>query len=447
MSKQISTKTTIRNLTAEIKKTFVKKDAFTPVQTAANAAIKSLGVDGNTVNFYTSTDKSGTAAFSVDFPSELFLDQTKTTFVAKFKFDAATYPGATDPKLDGKPVMVLAVKGENPDSCTYSFLSMAALVDTYKAKAVGKDASTTVTIAGYEVDVKVNVSAAAGNALTLKDDGLYVPTPEEVDISGKADKVTGATTGNLAALDGEGNLTDSGKKPADFVGAEAGKRLMTDAEGEKLAGVSEGATKTAASSTNGNVNIDGKEVVVYTEPENVLHDEDVEDFSAEEIAALLADGLRHEEVSSMAKAKVKTLLGTGLAALCSHIKQCNTALGDLSEATANGFEETDDILHEKQDVTAAVSFTIPVDGWGEDDSSPGYFCCDIPIAGLLATDIVDVTVLPGFYDVAGAVGFIATESLEGKLRLRAAKAPTEKISAQYHITSTVKYTAAQEGGT
>lgn len=136
-----------------------------------------------------------------------------------------------------------------------------------------------------------------------------------------------------------------------------------------------------------------------------------------------------------------------LAALCSHIKQCNTALGDLSEATANGFEETDDILHEKQDVTAAVSFTIPVDGWGEDDSSPGYFYCDIPIAGLLATDIVDVTVLPEFYDVAGAVGFIATESLEGKLRLRAAKAPTEKISAQYHITSTVKYTDAQEGGT
>ena len=124
----------------------------------------------------------------------------------------------------------------------------------------------------------------------------------------------------------------------------------------------------------------------------------------------------------MAKAKIKTLLGTGLAALCSHIKQCNTALGDLSEATAN-------------------------DGWGEDDSSPGYFYCDIPIAGLLATDIVDVTVLPEFYDVAGAVGFIATESLEGKLRLRAAKAPTEKISAQYHITSTVKYTDAQEGGT
>ena len=259
------------------------------INTDVSKAIKSLGVSGNTVSFYTSADKSGTAAFTFDFPKELFLDQAKTTFVQKFAFSTETYPGATDPKLAGKPVMVLAVKGQNPDSCSYSFLDRSALVDTDKAKATGKDASTTVTIAGYEVDVKVNVSAAAGNALVLKDDGLYVPTPEEVDISGKADKATGATTGNFAALDGEGNLTDSGKKPADFVGAEAGKRLMSDAEGEKLAGVSEGATKTAASSTNGNVNIDGKEVVVYTEPENVLHDEDVEDFSAEEIAALLAD--------------------------------------------------------------------------------------------------------------------------------------------------------------
>ena len=109
MSKQISTKTTIRNLTAEIKKTFVKKGAFTPVQAAANAAIKSLGVDGNTVNFYTSTDKSGTAAFTVDFPTEMFLAQTKTEFVPSFAFSETTYPGATDPKLEGKPVMVLAV--------------------------------------------------------------------------------------------------------------------------------------------------------------------------------------------------------------------------------------------------------------------------------------------------------------------------------------------------
>ena len=224
MSKNITTADSIRNLAAEVKKGFVKKEAFTPVQTAAEKAIKSLDVTGNTISFFTSTDKTGDAAFSVDFPAEMFLDQTKTEFVPSFAFSTTTYPGATDPKLDGKPVMVLAVKGENPDSCTYSFLSMAALVDTYKAKATGKDNSTTVTIAGYEVDVKVNVSAEVGNALILKDDGLYVST-----------------------------------------------------------------AKVEASDTNGNIKVDGKEITVYTEPANVLHTEDVEDFSAEDIAAMLAD--------------------------------------------------------------------------------------------------------------------------------------------------------------
>lgn len=40
-----------------------------------------------------------------------------------------------------------------------------------------------------------------------------------VDVSGKADKVDGATSGNLASLDAEGNLQDSGVKPADFAPA------------------------------------------------------------------------------------------------------------------------------------------------------------------------------------------------------------------------------------
>ena len=56
MSKNITTKVTIQNLAAQIKKDFVKKSAFTPVQQAAAAAFKSGKVDGNTVSLYTSTD-------------------------------------------------------------------------------------------------------------------------------------------------------------------------------------------------------------------------------------------------------------------------------------------------------------------------------------------------------------------------------------------------------
>ena len=69
------------------------------INTDVSKAIKSLGVSGNTVSFYTSADKSGDAAFTFDFPKELFLDQVKTTFVPKFAFSAETYPDATDPKL------------------------------------------------------------------------------------------------------------------------------------------------------------------------------------------------------------------------------------------------------------------------------------------------------------------------------------------------------------
>lgn len=285
MSKNITTKVTIQNLAAQIKKDFVKKSAFTPVQQAATAAFKSGKVDGNTVSLYTSTDQTGTAAFSFDFPTEYFLDQTKSVFVQTFAWSETAYPGSTNPNLDGKPVMVLAVKGDN-NTVQYSFVDLTYLLDTYTG---GNTSTAKVTVDGKEITVAVNVSKATGNALQVKEDGLFVPKAEVVDISGKADKVADATEGNFAGLDANGNLTDSGKKASDFVSAEAGKRLMTDAEGEKLGGIAEGATKVEASVTNGNIKVNGEEKTVYTLPETVLHGSDISDYTAEEIAALLAD--------------------------------------------------------------------------------------------------------------------------------------------------------------
>lgn len=67
-----------------------------------------------------------------------------------------------------------------------------------------------------------------------------------------------------------GDLTPYAKT-ADVVAKEEGKRLMTDAEGTKLNGISEGATKVEGSETNGNIKVDGVEVKVYTEPNDVVH--------------------------------------------------------------------------------------------------------------------------------------------------------------------------------
>ena len=95
-------------------------------------------------------------------PKEYFLDTEKSGFVYNFTFSQATYAGATDPNLNGKPVLILAMKGidhTNNDAVSYKYLF-------------------------------VDVAALA-------------------DI-GKADKVASATAGNVASLDANGNLVDSG---------------------------------------------------------------------------------------------------------------------------------------------------------------------------------------------------------------------------------------------
>jgi len=237
MSEKHTTVTQLKKLAQRTKTELTALE--TKLNVGIEASFKSLAVDGNTVSFYTTADKTGTAAATLDFPAEYFLDQAKTSLVPAFAWAEATYPGSTDPNLEGKPVLVLAVKGDDA-SVTYSFLSMEKLMNVYTAKTEGKDASTTVTIDGYTIDVKVNISAAEGNQLQMKDDGLFVPAPAAVDISGKADKVTDAVEGNFGGLDANGNLTDSGKKAggaamaaapdADTLATEAAVKAALDAE-------------------------------------------------------------------------------------------------------------------------------------------------------------------------------------------------------------------------
>ena len=165
-----------------------------------SAALKAVAVSGNTVNFYTTSDTTGTAAFTFDFPEEMFLNQLGTEIVENFTWSAASYPNSTNPNLDGKTVLVLAVKGDKTTNPTlkYSFVNMEKLVDTYTAS------DTSITINGYEVAVKI--SAAANNAITLQNDGLHV------DISGKMNKVAGATTGNIAVFGSDTGVVDSGSR-------------------------------------------------------------------------------------------------------------------------------------------------------------------------------------------------------------------------------------------
>ena len=144
--------------------------------------------------------------------------------------------------------------GTLPEGAT-STTVVAYITEAINALSIGDYAKTT------------EVTAAISTALAD-----YAKTSDvNTSLAKKADKVANATNGHFAGLDANGNLIDSGKKASDFVAADAGKRLMTNAEGAKLGGIAEGATKVEASTTNGKVKINGTEVTVYTEPADVIH--------------------------------------------------------------------------------------------------------------------------------------------------------------------------------
>ena len=172
--------------------------ALTRVNSELGATFRSASVSGNTVSLFNTKDGTGDAAFTFDFPEEIYLSQTGTQIIENFSWSATAYPGTTNPNLNGKTVLVLAVKGNKASNAfaSFSFVDLAKVIETITA------GDNSITVNGYAVSVKV--SAATGNLLEVKADGVYVGSDTL-----KADKVTGATNGNFATLDANGNLVDS----------------------------------------------------------------------------------------------------------------------------------------------------------------------------------------------------------------------------------------------
>ena len=88
------------------------------------------------------------------------------------------------------------------------------LVDTYTA---GNTSSINMSVSSNQFTATVRISVEGGNALELKDDGLFVSVP---DITNKINKVSGATAGNLPMLTADGSLEDSGIAATSLQGAQ-----------------------------------------------------------------------------------------------------------------------------------------------------------------------------------------------------------------------------------
>lgn len=167
-----------------------------------------------TLNFFKDDDQ--TAAFSAQLTKVATdIDYDGSTGVITLKDVAGTTLKTINIPLDN------FVKDGHYDAATQSLvlemqngsevsIPVSALIDIYYGGTTNTASVTVSTVAGKEtITVDVRVSAKAGNAIqtitTTGEEGLYV------DLSGKADKVASATAGDIAALDANGNLTDSGK--------------------------------------------------------------------------------------------------------------------------------------------------------------------------------------------------------------------------------------------
>ena len=128
----------------------------------------------------------------------------------------------------------------NPESGVYKYDVFQGMVD----------------LSGYALKSEMAVEDGTGanadkTTITLKSGTSATVLKSHQDISGKADKVSSATNGNFAGLDGNGNLTDSGSKATDFATAAQGEKADSAVQS-----VAEGAT-------DGTIAVDGTDVAVH----------------------------------------------------------------------------------------------------------------------------------------------------------------------------------------
>ena len=184
--------------TAQLKKLATRTNA------ELGETIRFVAVSGNTINFYNEKaleDPAQEAAFSVDFPSELFLDAAATQLVQNFAWSAASYPDTTDPNLDGKQVLVLGVKTQTGANATvaYSFVDLTSLIEIIEIASGDSAKVLSLTENGNTRTIGFNISATA-------DDGLYATL-----------RVSGAVQDNVVVFDANGAPADSGIASADVL--------------------------------------------------------------------------------------------------------------------------------------------------------------------------------------------------------------------------------------
>lgn len=220
-------------------------------------------------------------------------------------------------------------------------------------------------------DLKEKVNAASeGNHSHNNKALLDTYTQTEADLADAvAKKHTHANADELAKI-----TTGDVEKWNNKVDKVTGKSLVSDTEITKLAGVSEGANKVEASTTNGKIKIDGTETTVYTHPDKhaisevtglqdaldlKLEDSDIKN-KADKATTLagygIGDAYTKTEVDSAVNAKVASVTAGDASVTIGGTATAPTVVAKISEDADNALELTDGGL--KVVIPAAAEYSI-----------------------------------------------------------------------------------------
>ncbi|MBQ4494664.1 MAG: hypothetical protein II968_02750 [Selenomonadaceae bacterium] len=143
------------------------------MQAVANA-FQDVSLDNGIVAFL---NGAGQVVKYFNLPEEIFLRTVGTSFISNFSWSAQAYPNSTNPNLNGKPVLVLHIKGDSLNSPyeDWGFVNLEDLIDLY----VPADASIAIS----NNSIKAAISADSNNLLSLKADGLFAGDDTDDDIS------------------------------------------------------------------------------------------------------------------------------------------------------------------------------------------------------------------------------------------------------------------------
>lgn len=208
--------------------------------TSTNKLSADLIEDGTTNKVYTATEKtklSGIASGAeVNVQSDWNVTNTSSDAYIQNKPDLSIYAQSSNlatvatsgsyNDLSDKPTIptvnngTLSISGPSGSSTVttdvfYANQSGDSLI------AFSPGTNTTINVNSSTRTITIGTTAEPNvqsnwNETDTSSDAYILNKPTIPDITGKADKVTGAVSGNFAALDSNGNLVDSGHKHTDY---------------------------------------------------------------------------------------------------------------------------------------------------------------------------------------------------------------------------------------